>query len=1270
MHSNALCNTRVIFRVLFVLLLSALLVRPLLAQTSSTAGLTGTVTDPSGSVIAGATVTATNAANGQVRTTTTGSDGVYKFTLLPPGAYNVKFEAGGFETSQVSSVQLDVTENPVLNRGLTVGSQTQQVTVEADTETIQTSTSALGTVVAPKTVTDLPLSTRNYLNLLGLSAGANMAVTNASQPGKGTVNLYVNGSNSAQNNFQMNGSIIDNYFASGNGADANFYAAIPIPNPDAIQEFKIQTSTYDAGYGRNPGANLDVLLRSGTNAFHGTAFEFFRNTILNANEFFYKRSHSSNAVLNQNQYGGTIGGPIKKNKLFFFGSYQETSQKNGLANLQTTTLPPIPSGNRGTCTTPNWTSLAQCDAATAQFATALATGISPNCPAVFNNSVLLANGKTNGTVGGIQVACPTLALTGNNGQYGPAGLYNINPVAINILQLKLANGNYYVPGSTTTPYGTNTFSIPIVYAEHQVITNADYTLNSKNTISESFVFSTNPATSPFGNNGTTGMNLPGAPVTYQYWQYADTLKLTTVVSNNLVNEVRWGFQRFDSITTNNVPFTDPGVGITNAMAPTIPTLSQIGVTAGSVGFQVGGAVLFGLNLTVTQNEFADQLSWTHGKHTFRFGGEFERDHTSINFTGLHIGNPTFPSFPDFLIGRASCSAFTGAGTCGPTNPGNTNGSTSNSNETGLQPNATLSANNSSLTSKLPVDMLSFFAQDDVKVNSTLTLNLGLRWEWYGNATTEGGQWSDIWPSLLAQQPLPGTGCVSNGVTFGLGATGTGCSLVGTAVPSNFPAAVPGGVFVNNTPYITRATPKLDNFAPRVGFAWQPLSGNSRLVVRGGGGFFYDRPNGLIETELGHSDPPYAILIGTSPLANLSNPFVVPPTIPGPSGTPGWTPRWGYLNSSGVAVTSNLSGVNTVSQDYSNGLLYEWNLDTQYQFAPTWVLELGYVGSHGIHQPGAPNLQGVATAYNMQPGNMAMLASASNPVNCGYDGNSNDCITTNTSGNLNLRVPFVGMSSQFVPATSTDQSKFNSAQVTVRKQLSHGLLLQAAYTWSRSFINYYTGNPNATAPGIQPYLDPYGPNINYRPQRLVLTYSWDLPTFGEHHGIVGQLVNGWNWAGVTTIQDGTPLLISDTRDGSAFVVTNFGPDALATLCPGVSPASIPGSGRVASRLTNFFNNTTGTFCAPQTIPGSTVTGYGNYGLGQILGPGQFNFDMTVVKTFKIRESQSLQFRSEFFNTFNHAQFNSPGTNAAQASLGQITSTSVNPRLIQFALKYSF
>ena len=271
---------------LAVVCLFLILAPSLLAQSASTGALAGIVTDATGAVVPNVTVTATNTDTGQVRTGTTSADGFYKFALLPPGTYRVKFEAAGFKASEVPSVTVVVTETGVLDGHLEVGTQTERVTVEGQTETIQTSNATLGTVMSSQTVSGLPLTTRNYTNLIGLSAGANSSVFNATALGKGLQDVAVNGAPATSNNFQMDGASIVNSQAPGNAGDTNGFVGFGIPNPDALQEFKIQTSQYDAGYGRGAGANVNVVTKSGTNAIHGTAFEFFRNTVLNAEDFF------------------------------------------------------------------------------------------------------------------------------------------------------------------------------------------------------------------------------------------------------------------------------------------------------------------------------------------------------------------------------------------------------------------------------------------------------------------------------------------------------------------------------------------------------------------------------------------------------------------------------------------------------------------------------------------------------------------------------------------------------------------------------------------------------------------------------------------------------------------------------------------------------------------------------------------------------------------------------------------------------------------------
>jgi hypothetical protein len=357
-------------------------------------------------------------------------------------------------------------------------------------------------------------------------------------------------------------------------------------------------------------------------------------------------------------------------------------------------------------------------------------------------------------------------------------------------------------------------------------------------------------------------------------------------------------------------------------------------------------------------------------------------------------------------------------------------------------------------------------------------------------------------------------------------------------------------------------------------------------------------------------------------------------------------------------------------------VYEWNLNTQTEFVHNWVLELGYVGSRGIHLSSYLPVAGATSGGNAPPINLAQLASPSNPLHCGYDGVASDCVTTSTTANIPTRVPYLGFSTGFAPVADAGQYKYNSLQVTVRTQLSHGLQFQAAYTWSSAQVNYWVGNPAATQPGINPVINEYGPNSQYRPQRLVVSYGWALP-FGTHSGVLGLVANGWNWSGVVVVQSGDSLVITDSRDGSIFT-NGGGPLALATFCPGKGNSDVATSGSLTSRVNSglaggpgYFNGIkAGVFCNPQAVAGGTPTGYGGDGLGALRGPGQDNWDMSVAKTFKIKESQTVEFRTEFFNAFNHPQFGNPAANVALGSFGQIGATSVNPRLIQFALKYLF
>lgn len=1159
----------------------------IMAQSAGTSGLTGVVTDPSGAAVPNVAVTITSNETGQARTTTTGADGTYRFTLLPPGNYHVRFTASGFKTADVASVTLNVTETPELDRALEIGQQTEQVTVEAAAEELQTQSSTLGSVATSATVTGLPLSNRNYTQILSLAAGANAAVNDARSLGKGTQDMSVNGNSPGSNNFQMDGVAINNIAHPDTANDVNIYAGIGIPSPDAIQEFKVQTSTYDASYGRNPGANVNVVTKSGSNQFHGTAFEFFRNADLDANDFFYNRDECSTTyagqscpkqVLNMNQFGGVIGGPIKKDKLFFFGSYQGTREKNGVASPQGFTdavLSPIPAGSRNA----------------PGFAGALAAA---NC--------------------GFTSFGPALACNGSN----------VSPVALAILNLKLPNGQYYVPSSPTNGLSNVAFSIPALYNADQTVINGDYLIDSKNTLSMRYFYSRDPQTIPL--NG----NLPGVPSTDYYSTSDASIKLTTIVTPSLVNELQGSMQRnLARLTDQELPGSTPqDLGIT-PLVPGLPLSPGIDLITG--GYTMFNTFNPAFSPT-TGMQISDQVSWSHGKHTIRAGYEYEENQWNIVYQGFERGWLLMGTFNDFLVGGPGNIYSCIFCVAGP--------------EQGVIHGY-----------RLPDQ--SAFVQDDYKISSKLTFNLGVRWEYDGTLGDKYGNLTNLWTSQLQSVPTPPTGP-------NMGAA----NLVGWVVPNNYSTAtygaLPAGVLQNSSSLPIQDHPPLSNFAPRFGFADQI---SSKLVLRGGVGVFYDRVDVSALVHGLEQGPPYSGTadVGAGNEQTLANPFPVTPV--------GVFPQRYFnpacLSAAATAISPipcNSPAYNSylnspfVYQDMHTPLVRQYNVNLQYELAKNWVLEAGYVGSSGIN---------LLDAYHNY--NTAQLATSSDPIN-GQ--------TSNSLQNVALRVPYLGYQPVGVQGTAFDgSSNYNSLQVTLRKMFSHGLTLQASYTYSKDLtdINYYSGGAvGANVNNASDLAQQTGPAYFNRPQRFVINYSYDLP-FGKHAGLTGRLLEGWAVSGVTTVQDGEPLTVVDPNAGTIYGTSTAA--ATAEICPGYTYGQTLSSGSLTQRLggnsggPGYFN--TSAFCpAPTGGIYGNGTGFGNTGVGMVLGPGQFNWDITLVKTTRLTERQTLIFRAEFFNAFNHAQFNNPIATPAPGEVqlgptfGEITTTSVNPRIIQFGVKYLF
>ena len=1162
MKSRRMQHRLLVFSLISIMALS---MPPLImAQSADTGALTGVIEDPSGFVISGAEITASNIATGQSRSRISGEDGSYSISLLPPGKYKVTVSAEGFQTAEFPSVTVNVTQTAALNCTLEVGMLSETVTISSDAEILQTTTSTLGTLIMAEEVVALPLTTRNYTQILDLSAGVTASVADATELGKGTQKTSVNGANPAQNNYQMDGAPINSIASLGHADDQNVGAGIGIPNPDALLEFKIQTSTYDSSYGRNPGANVNVVTKSGTNQLHGTGFFFLRDTSLNANPFFFNRNRQEGdpekPILDQKQYGFTLGGPVVKDKLLVFGSWQGTRQDNGLSGggRVDTELPPIPAGDRSA----------------AGFAEALGAA---NCG--FQNW---------GWTGGANVEC--------DGS-------NINPVTLNILNLTLPDGSYYFPGSGTDGYVRRTFSIPARYEGDQILANVDYIINSKHTVAGRFFYTRDPQIIPMGYS-----NLPGNPQTDFYSNHNVVGKLTSLLTPTFTNEVRFSYQRnwgdiydevLDGATTDalgiNNPIPDqnlpPWIVISNG-----PGMFNSFRPAQSIG---------------ANYQYADQIAWAKGNHLIRAGFEYERVQY-FSRPGAYRGYIMFGTFNDFLVGG----------------PGNIFLNIANR---GDGPKGEFDhdyrQNNSSA-----------FIQDDWKVASNLTVNLGLRWEYNSMLNDTVGNMTSVWPDRLATVPTPPTE-----------PTESGPGLVGYVVPKNTNpqyGTPPDGVYQVDNNNSLDGHPPYTNFGPRVGIAWQP-TGKGNMVVRGGFGMFYDRVQAYYFVRAYQESPPYAVSLSYFPPNSytLEDPFPDLPTGSYPS-------RWSSLtcDPDGTNCTppwipsgSNLSTM-FLNPKVDVPLTYQYNASIQYEFLRNWVLDVAYVGSKGTK---------LMNSYRNI--NLAQLATPESPINGQI---------ANTTENVGLRVPHIGYQPTGLAGTYFDgRSIYHSLQASVRKSFSYGLSLQASYTFSKNLTTLGAGDSSNSNNPLD-LEQQYGPAGWNRPHRFILNYQYDLP-FGTYTGAKEKLLNGWSISGITTIQSGLPLTFTDSSAGTIYGASG----GRAQMCLNMTRDDILTSGDVKDRLDGYFN--TSAFCAPPTggIYGNG-TGWGSTGVGIVLGPGQFNWDISIIKNTRIREGHNFQFRTEFYNAFNTPQFGNPDTGIRSSTFGEINSTSVNPRIIQFGFKYIF
>src|ERR1035437_5158180 len=1161
-----------------------------MAQGGATGAITGTVQDPSGAFIANAEVRITNQdTNVLERSVKTGADGAFTAPLLPVGTYSVSVRAGGFSEGKFANVGVRVTETTRMIAKLTTQAVQQKIEVQAEVQTVDTTDATTGQAIESDTIRALPLATQNFQQLLTLSTGAQSELNAAAPLGRGQVRIQVNGQREDNNNYLIEGSSATDY----NVAELT---NTPLPNPDVVQEFKVQTSLYDASQGRNGGGNINAILKSGTKTLHGDAYEFFRNTVLDANEYCLKGSGSPRPVIQQNIFGGSLGGPVGSGgKLgFFFVNYQGTRQRSGDSpgTLISTFIPYVPAADRGT------TPAAEANLA-ADFGVASAD----------------------------PVAASLLAFQSN--QFGGP-----------------ANG-YLFPLPSNVPAGTAagslvqfTVSKPGKFTDDQFTANWDKEFrDSRDVVAARFFYSDSEQDIPFGAGGlqaSLGAAASGTDLNFPYLlPIHDRLFIvseTHVFSPSLVNDFRFGLVHINNSATNVNPVTVTDAGIER---PTDNLTSSIyKFTFLTSGFQFGPTPQANQAQTQNNYNFVENLSWVRGAHTFTFGGQYIRARLDKLFTQVFNGQL-------FLT--------------------NTTGSTDFGNFVGGTPEFSFGGggvyNHQYRQSNSAV-----FAQDDWKVTSNLTFNLGLRTEFLGAWTdgdchigniesdlTKSGTYPFIYPSCVNKRGVSG--------------------LTGNAAGSTFKNSVSTG------------------WGPRVGFAWD-LLGRHTTTVRGGYGIYYVREDVGAVDQLSFQSPFIPIVFfGQTPGFTMSDFFTGTPAT-NPNAVPAagalsaaWLPclaqltsfpdtngaaTYGGCTGPGVNSTQNLF-VLEVPRHFVVPNTQQWNLTLQRELGGHWVLEAGYVGTRGIH------LRETRDAIQS-------VDAAKNPFTVSDTSGNTYTITTDTFANAIARTPTPGLNgySGYQIFANDAYSIYHSLQTTLSRRWSRNYV-QIAYTFSKNIDATSSGNTafnSETTVNASRGLSDFD-----RPHRVTATYVYDLPIFTHSSGLLRAAFGGWSVSGVTTIQSGTPFSIIDSSAGTAFLGAGSAPLVGASLAPGFSISQGYTSGDIHNRLNHYLNRAAfmaapllyPSLCDFVTNPNLCTTGFGNAGRNSYRGPRQQNWDISLLKNFKLGERNDLRFTADFFNVWNHTNFANPAFTDYEAPpsvFGQIASTVGNPRLIQFSLRWAF
>ena len=1221
-----------------------------------TGTITGTITDSSSAVVGGAKVTLTNEGTSAALSTTADSGGGYTFTPVRIGTYSITVTYQGFQTTTQKNIVVNVGSALAVNFALKPGQVTEVVEVTTTTPLLETQTSSVGQVIDQKNVNDLPLNGRNFTFLAQLGAGINTPQSDTR--GNAATGAFVaNGLRSAQNNYLLDG--IDN-----NSDTVDFLNGtnfVVLPPVDAIQEFKVQTTGFSAEYGRSGAAVLNATIKSGTNSFHGAAWEFFRNDIFDSADYFETKGKGE---LRLNQFGFTAGGPVIRNKIFFFGDYEGLRRRQGVAKTGN-----VPTANERST---GFTDLSD-----------LLGTLDPTRKDALGREIpsgtILDPATTRPVTSGAMDPVSTRVATStgfvrdpfgscgpNTATYDPVGC-NLNHIPVGRLDANALKLMQLYPAANAPGLTQNFVTSPVLKENRNAFdTRLDFNLSDKNQIFTRFSLVDDPQFIPsiFGGIADGGAFQEGDQTALSQ---QSVLAWTHVFSANMVNVARAGLNYLH--TTRVSPAANDLTDIPGKQFG-IQGIPQVTENGGLPTLEISGLATLGTNGFLPSDEvsstfqFTDDLTKIYSKHTFKMGMEWQHVKFStlqppwskgdFRFQGAFVDIPGVS--PDSKAsGRAQFLLAPMANTVGHPEFDFAGGSNN------------IDSSNISLSDN-GKNYWGFYGQDDWKVTPKLTVNLGLRWDFFGLVYDHFGKQANF----VSQNSPTGSPVylIQTGPFSNSGNLSSGCPKCFTDLMTK------DGIQVLITDKYGKGlgNSQKTNFAPRVGFAYQVTP---KLVARGGFGLFYNGfENRGYFPNLGENYPfqfqfHKQVQVGAS---NVNPELALAPiTYPG-CGTATIASGLSCYSFDPTTVT-NAGGLSLrgIQFDYVTPYSMGGNFTLQYEVTPTLSVQTAYVTTLARHLEVFPGAN-----------NVSVIAPPGSPL---------------------ATIPFPDFAQGSPLARTIGNSVYHGLQTKVEKRFGSGLNFLLTYTWSKTLTDATDLLNGGNSQGYRaPDVPGFGIGKDYALSNsdvrnvFHLSGGYELP-FGKGKkymtsgGAADKLLGGWSIIWSATLQGGQPFAVP-CQTG-----TTNGLGCHSILVPGVDPfkgghtvqhwinqAAFTQPCKLGGAPTDSDapNNPAGSACLPLT--GADVLGFGTT---QLAGPTFKRLDFSTFKNFQLSERFRLQFRAEFFNILNHPNFNAPGfggngVNAVSGALNytqQVTDLTKNtfgaigstrdapndPRQIQFALK---